>query len=200
MKAQAPHLANLQSAYQDRDDPSAMPAQTLKPRPMKGFLVLQKELNISKNILPKIPQFWKTPCAAFAELVQNAFRSGATEIHIQVDLDAGQFKIKDNGHGIQSMDDFLTIGDSAWDEEIMAPAGIGFYAHFRYAKTTTVHSRGKHYRFIPDCLLGAPVDVQQDKPCEESGWTEINVEGIKSKELAEIDFTRINSPNIHDPA
>jgi hypothetical protein len=158
---------------------------------MKGFLVMQKELNISKNILPKIPQFWETPSAAFAELVQNAFRSGATEIHIQVDLDAGQFTIKDNGHGIQSMDDFLTIGDSAWGEEIIAPAGIGFYAHFRYAKTTTVHSRGKHYRFTPDCLLGAPVEVHQDRTCEESGWTEITVEGIESKVLAEIDFARM---------
>jgi hypothetical protein len=149
---------------------------------------MQKQLDISKNILPKIPQFWETPGAAFAELVQNAFRAGATEIHIQVDPDAGQLTIRDNGRGIQSLEDFLTIGDSAWDEEIVEPAGMGFYAHFGYSKTTTVRSQGKCYLFTPECLQGAPVEI---RGCKESAWTEIAVEGIESKVLAEIDFARM---------
>jgi hypothetical protein len=165
---------------------------------------MQKQLDISKNILPKIPQFWETPGAAFAELVQNAFRAGATEIHIQVDVEAGKLSVRDNGQGIQSLEDFLTIGDSAWDDEIIEPAGMGFYAHFGYSKTTSVRSQGKRYVFTPECLQGAPVEIRpfdrvytersrsaQDKISKESAWTEIAVEGIESKVLTEIDFARM---------
>ncbi|MGD8750942.1 MAG: ATP-binding protein [Anaerolineales bacterium] len=166
---------------------------------------MQKQLNISKNILPKIPKFWETPGAAFAELVQNALRAGATEIHIQVNPDEGKLTLLDNGRGIRSLDDFLTIGDSDWDSEIVEPAGIGFYAHFRYSKATTVHSRGKRYVFTPNCLHGAPVeikaldgthtipdqDIGEDRICEKSNWTVVAVEGINSEVLADIDFTRM---------
>jgi hypothetical protein len=51
---------------------------------------MQAQLNISKNLLPKIPQFWESPGTAFAELVQNAVRAGATEIHLTMDDEAGQ--------------------------------------------------------------------------------------------------------------
>jgi hypothetical protein len=65
--------------------------------------MMPKQLNISKNILPKIPQFWETPSAAFAELVQNAFRAGATEIHLQGDV-----------VGINAMEKTLILGECQW--------------------------------------------------------------------------------------
>jgi len=135
---------------------------------------MQPQLNISKNLLPKIPQFWETPGAAFAELVQNAWRAGANEIHLQIDTDIGTVTIQDNGRGIQTLDDFLTIGQSNWAREVTEPAGMGFYAHFGYCQQTVVESRGLRYTFTPACLAGAPVGVE---PCEGTGRTIITVSG-----------------------
>ncbi|GAB4577484.1 MAG: hypothetical protein Fur0022_02150 [Anaerolineales bacterium] len=135
---------------------------------------MQAQLNISKNLLPKIPQFWETPGTAFAELVQNAWRAGATEIHLQVDADAEILTIRDNGRGIQALDDFLTIGQSDWERTVTEPAGMGFYAHFGYCQQTVVESRGIRYTFTPACLSGSPVEVV---PCPDTGWTVIRVMG-----------------------
>ena len=147
---------------------------------------MQAQLNISKNLLPKIPQFWESPGTSFAELVQNAVRAGATEIHLAVDAAAGTLTIRDNGHGIHSLDDFLTIGDSQWEEEVVEPAGMGFYAHFGYSQQTVVESRGMRYTFIPACLAGAPVEVE---PCPDTGWTVITIQGAQP--LNEIAWARM---------
>lgn len=135
---------------------------------------MQTQLNISKNLLPKIHQFWETPGTAFAELVQNAWRAGASEIHLQVDTEDGTFTIRDNGRGIQTLDDFLTIGQSAWARDVTEPAGMGFYAHFGYCQQTVVESQGLRYTFTPDCLAGSPVEIE---PCPDTGWTVITVNG-----------------------
>lgn len=163
---------------------------------------MQKQLNISPAILPKIPQFWGSPGAAFAELVQNAVRAEATEIRLHVDPPAGRLTIMDNGRGIRSLDDFLTVGDSAWEQEVVEPAGMGFYAHLGYCTrpqadaVTVVRSRGRMYIFTPDCLRGAPVEIQpfdfaQDVTCEKSSWMVITIEGVESKVLVDIDFARM---------
>ena len=149
---------------------------------------MQAQLDISKNLLPKIPQFWEAPGTAFAELVQNAVRAGATEIHLTMDDEAGTLTIRDNGRGIHSLDDFLTLGDSQWENEVVEPAGMGFYAHFGYSQRTLVVSRGLRYTFTPACLRGAAVEIHN---CEKSSWTVITIEGIESRVLKDIDFTRM---------
>jgi hypothetical protein len=147
---------------------------------------MQAQLNISKNLLPKIPQFWESPGTAFAELVQNSVRAGATEIHLEVDVAAGMLTIRDNGRGIHSLNDFLTIGDSQWEKEVVEPAGMGFYAHFGYSKQTVVESRGMRYTFTPACLSGTPVEVE---PCPDTGWTVIAIQGAQP--LNEIAWARM---------
>ena len=149
---------------------------------------MQAQLNISKNLLPKIPQFWESAGTALAELVQNALRAGASEIHLTIDAVTGTLTIRDNGCGIQSLEDFLTIGESDWEKEVVEPAGMGFYAHFGYSQQTVAESRDIRYTFTPECLRGAPVQI---KPCKPSTWTVIQIEGIASQVLCEIDFARM---------
>ena len=145
-------------------------------------------LQISDSILPKIPQFWPSAHSAFAELIQNSFRSGATEIDIYTTPDTGLLIVRDNGRGIQNLAGLTTIGHSDWNGDVVEPAGMGFYAHFRYAQRTIVFSRGKRYRFRPDCLQGAPVDVRD---CTESPRTLVRVEGIDRDVLDSLDFERM---------
>jgi len=156
---------------------------------------MQKTLQISKNILPKIPQFWSSAHSAFAELVQNAFRGGAMTIRIEVDPESGTLEIRDNGRGIRSLEDFLTVGSSDWEKTIVEPAGMGFYAHLGYAGKTTVLSRGRQYTFTPACLEGAPVDIQ-DVPGDE--WTVVEARGIEPGVLRGLDFRRMRP--LPDPA
>lgn len=149
---------------------------------------MQRTLQISKNIIPKIPQFWSSPYAAIAELIQNAYRSGATDIHIQTNPELGLLVIRDNGRGIQRLDDFLTVGNSDWEKAIVEPAGMGFYAHLGYAAQTIVFSRGTRFVFTPSCLQGAPVEIGDE--CDDE-WTVIQVEGIDPGVLNLLDFRQM---------
>lgn len=88
-----------------------------------------------------------------AELMQNARRAGASEIHLNYVVSGnadgksnGTLVIEDNGSGIQSWQDLLSLADSGWDNTIQAqerPYGVGFFSCISSAKSVKVES-GQH--------------------------------------------------------
>lgn len=77
------------------------------------------------------------------ELLQNARRAGAQQIHVT--FRDGALTIEDDGHGIEDPQSLLLIGKSNWEDlDLMArenPFGIGFVSSLFAAEAIHVHSR-----------------------------------------------------------
>ena len=117
------------------------------------------------------------------ELLQNARRAGATEVHIVAS--EGRFMIHDNGSGISDYQKLLALCVSGWPEEVQksdSPFGAGFIAAIYSAAHLTVSSGGFRFSRPTDDLLA--LEKVTLEPEETSGTT-ILLEGIKSSPSAD---------------
>ena len=76
------------------------------------------------------------------EVLQNARRAGATEVHI-TNKD-GFVTVRDNGRGIEDFSKLLDLGGSGWDgacETSEDPAGVGIFC--LAPREVTIRSNGK---------------------------------------------------------
>ncbi len=84
---------------------------------------------VSKRLLSKADRlFTGTLDGRMIEILQNARRAGATEVHI-INSD-GQVTVRDNGQGIADFATLLDLGKSGWDESMESvedPAGVGVF-------------------------------------------------------------------------
>lgn len=96
------------------------------------------------------------------ELIQNAERSGATEIHIT--HGPGWLQVVDNGHGIRNPEKLLALAESDWSPAIMAersPYGLGFMAALFAADRIRVQSLDFQFEATTEELLALkPVEVK----------------------------------------
>lgn len=91
--------------------------------------------SVSDDALTKVTRLFNASIDdIIAELLQNARRSGATEVAIDCIDDPAigpAVCLRDNGSGLTDPEALLTLGGSAWDDETQAkedPAGMGFFA------------------------------------------------------------------------
>lgn len=91
--------------------------------------------SVSDDALTKVTRLFNASIGdILAELLQNARRSGATEVAIDCveDPDLGPvICFRDDGPGLTDTNALFTLGGSAWNEQTQAnedPAGMGFFA------------------------------------------------------------------------
>ncbi len=91
--------------------------------------------SVSTDALTKVTRLFNASINdIIAELLQNARRSGATEVAIDCIDDPAigpAVRFRDNGSGLTDPEALLTLGSSAWDDETQVkedPAGMGFFA------------------------------------------------------------------------
>jgi hypothetical protein len=85
-----------------------------------------------------------------AELLQNGRRAGATEIYVEFDGETKTLSVTDNGSGIETMQNLLTVAESGWNEETQIdehPFGMGFLSALFAAEHVVIESRGKKMAF-----------------------------------------------------
>lgn len=95
------------------------------------------------------------------EILQNARRAGATEIHI-TNMD-GIVTVQDNGRGIEDFAKLLDLGGSAWDDTFEAsedPAGVGIFC--LAPREVTIRSNGKIVTIKENAWTGDPVELLDD--------------------------------------
>jgi hypothetical protein len=84
---------------------------------------------VNPRLLSKADRlFTGTVDGRIIEILQNARRAGATEVHIT--NRAGQVTVRDNGRGIADFAALLDLGQSGWDESMEQaedPAGVGIF-------------------------------------------------------------------------
>ena len=87
------------------------------------------QATVNTRLLSKASRlFTGTLSGRIIEILQNARRAGATEVHI-TNAD-GVVTVRDNGKGIDDFAKLLDLGGSRWDEAFEAsedPAGVGIF-------------------------------------------------------------------------
>lgn len=88
------------------------------------------QATIHQDALTRVPDFFNASVADILnEMLQNARRSGATQVDIITHAD--KVTIADNGAGIRDPQSLLSFGKSDWDQRTQQsenPAGMGIYS------------------------------------------------------------------------
>ena len=128
---------------------------------------------VHDGAIDRVTRFFNATLAdAFAELIQNARRAGATRLQVvteavpEAEASGGiRVTVTDDGNGIANPAVLLSFGESGWDEDTARredPAGIGVYALSRRGCTVSSRVRGPlldlapgwRVALTPDCFLG----------------------------------------------
>lgn len=131
-----------------------------------------------ERLLPEIPRFFPSFEAILGEILQNAHRSGATEVRVARNAEANTLTIRDNGSGLDKPERLLRVGDAGWDESsVIDPAGMGAFATLRpeFVRKVVYESYGEwNWRLTvtPDVLGGGPAFLS---PRSSNGWTGLSV-------------------------
>jgi len=93
---------------------------------------------VHEDAISRVTRFFNaTTVETLNELFQNARRAGATKV--DVTIDGGEVRVRDNGEGITDPAALLAFGRTGWDSETARredPAGMGVYSLARRAKVT----------------------------------------------------------------
>ena len=137
---------------------------------------------VHAGAIDRVTRFYANSLAdTFAELLQNARRSGATRVDVTTEAVADQgFRVTvcDDGAGIADPAVLLSFGESGWDDATARredPAGMGIYALSRrgctvasrsLAAASGLASPGWSTTLTPECFLGKEdaVIVEADAP------------------------------------
>jgi len=113
------------------------------------------------NALKLLADAFSARTTFVTELMQNARRAGATEIHFR--QEGNDLRVIDNGCGISDFSKLLTLCESGWSQDVQesdAPYGVGFLSAIMASSEFTVTSNGKTLHAVTDELLaGVPATI-----------------------------------------
>ncbi|MCO6438574.1 MAG: ATP-binding protein [Phycisphaerae bacterium] len=95
------------------------------------------------------------------EILQNARRAGATEVHIT--NQDGLVTVRDNGNGIGDFSKLLDLGGTGWDDDCDVsedPAGVGIFC--LAPREVTIRSNGKMVVIRENGWTGTPIEIIDD--------------------------------------
>ena len=113
------------------------------------------EMSLSLNVLNHLGlKLYSNVSAVLSEVVANAWDADATQVEIDIDVEADQIVVTDDGHGMGSQDingKYLVVGYSRREQEgeattpkyhrpVMGRKGIGKLSLFSIADEIEVHS------------------------------------------------------------
>lgn len=128
-----------------------------------------------------------------SELLQNAARSGASQVIIDWNPAEARFAIEDDGCGIENFDTLLGFAMSGWNEEVQrrdSPFGIGFLAALLSSTSVEVESRGQRLMAISDDLLEfQPATLE---PSDRSRGTRVVLHGFGRGAAFKIDLETLD--------
>jgi hypothetical protein len=122
-----------------------------------------------KNLIKNLGSIFTDKSKVLAELVQNARRAGSNDVVLNYNPETAILSVKDNGCGIDDLQNLLSIALSGWDDETQASEsayGMGWLATLFSCEEITVSSHGK-------TMTAKTTDILEQK--------EINVERCISK-------------------
>ncbi|EOB12580.1 hypothetical protein NBO_403g0002 [Nosema bombycis CQ1] len=119
------------------------------------------------------------PQSMLGELLQNARRAGAKNVHITVDNDT--VTVCDDGSGIADLQSLIHIAESGWDPELQAREnafGMGVLSTLYFSRRLSVHSGTQAFSASTATIIrGDGIEVYAEKP---RIGTEIRLDGVQS--------------------
>lgn len=92
-------------------------------------------------MLAQVGAMFQSPRVAMAEIVQNAYRAGATELTVTYHAEQREVMIEDNGCGLESLESLITAARSRWQSDVIVdPAGLGAMALLSMADVVELRS------------------------------------------------------------
>lgn len=95
----------------------------------------------AQRLLQEFPSFFTGWSEAMTELVQNAFRAGASRIEFASDVRDRSLLVRDNGPGVPDPEVLITAGSTGWSGSVIEPAGLGFFALLGCSERLRIESR-----------------------------------------------------------
>jgi hypothetical protein len=147
-----------------------------------------------KRLLPEVPRFFPSFESVLGEILQNAYRSGATEVVVEYDAAHNSLSIQDNGPGLDVPERLLVVGDAGWDESLVIdPAGMGAFATLRpeYVQMVVYESHGRwNWRLTvtPEVLTGGAAILTE---LASDGWCGLSVRLNLADSLAALDLAQL---------
>ena len=145
------------------------------------------QATIDQRALERVSRFFNaSQSETLHEVLQNARRSGATKVDIE--LDAGRIAIRDDGAGIATAAALLAFGGSEWDaatRDAEDAAGMGCYA--LATRKSVIRSRtagGRGWRVVlgPEHFTGkTPATVVADETAPAPHGTSVEFEWENKK-------------------
>lgn len=133
----------------------------------------------SQRLIQNLMNAFTSKYTFLSELMQNARRAGAS--YVRFTSTANTLCIEDDGHGIDNLQNLLTIADSGWSEQIRGeenPFGMGFMSALFAAKHIAVRSNGKSLNFSRDDALAQKSLVVENYSQDGPSGTFIELSGI----------------------
>jgi hypothetical protein len=99
-----------------------------------------------KNLIKNLGSIFTDKSKVLAELVQNARRAGSNDVVLNYSPETAVLSVKDNGCGIDDLQNLISIALSGWDDETQASEsayGMGWLATLFSCEEITVSSHGK---------------------------------------------------------
>ena len=119
-----------------------------------------------KKLFSTMKHLFATSFSMVGELMQNARRSGATQIQINFDPEAKTLEVIDDGCGISDFGKLLALCESGWDEEVTltdSPFGMGLFSlHFACARATFRSNGLKLQTCLDDIVNKRPLKATVD--------------------------------------
>ncbi len=123
-----------------------------------------------------------------SELLQNARRSGASQVDIRYDVSTRVLQVTDDGCGIDDFQKLLSWHESGWPAalcEAEHPYGIGFAKCLYAASRCIVTSRRQGIDFdTAAALKRTPIEVMPADATEEGVGTRVELHGVDLPNLA----------------
>jgi hypothetical protein len=131
------------------------------------------------NLVQQLRFGFASDTTVLGELMQNARRAGATRVEFELDPEARELRVKDDGCGIGSFDPLLAVAESGWDPDLIErehPFGMGFLSALFACEHITVESKGGRLAApTRDLLAFKPVAVH---PVQDAGNTVLTLRGF----------------------
>ena len=135
---------------------------------------------IADEAIAKVMQFFDgTLSQTLHEILQNARRSGATNVTIAHDDGKNRITVRDDGRGISDPRALLAFGRSDWPEELRqeSPAGMGVFSLARRSpriRSRIAGGRAWTLQLSQDHFIGrAPAVVENDNDWTPAHGTEV---------------------------
>lgn len=137
-----------------------------------------------KNLVKSLKFSFTNRTTVLGELMQNARRAGSTRVMFDFDPEHSALVVTDNGCGIGSAEDLLTVAESGWDAETKVnehPFGMGFLSALYSCRHFQVTSKFGQLEANADNALALD-GLQLDTSIDWGGMTTIRLSGFDTEE------------------